>query len=112
MRLAICLIGVALLSSTLSGCAGVAFAPVIPPAAVLFTSYKAPLDVDYDDTRVTGKKGTASCINVLGLVAVGDASARAAAEDGNISRIEHADYEMLSVLVGIFSKYTTIVYGE
>ena len=111
MRIALAIVALGTACLLLSGCTGVAFAPVIPPPAFVFTQYQAPLDVDYQNSPVTGKKGESSCINVLGLVSVGDASARAAAEDANITRIEHADYGMLSVL-GIFSKYTTIVYGE
>ena len=93
------------------GCAGIAWTPVIPPAGFIYTQYKAPLDVDFDATPVPMKKGTASTMCVLGLVAVGDASARAAAQDGGITRIEHADYDTLNVL-GVYSKFTIIVYGE
>jgi len=102
---------VAVLCVVVTGCAGYARAPVVPPLAFIFTSYEAPLDVDFQDTPMPGKKGEASCINVLGFVSVGDASAKAAAEDGGITRIQHADYDFMSVL-GVFSKFTTVVYGE
>ena len=107
--LKLALVGVACLM--LCGCAGWARTPVIPPVGFVYTGYKAPLDVDYDDTKISSKKGTASTINVLGLVGVGDCSARAAAEDGGITTVHNADYEMLSVL-GVFSRFTTIVYGD
>ena len=110
MRTLLCVAVVAALVAA-SGCAGIVRAPVVPPAALIYTGFKAPLDVDYDSTSVSGKKGTASCINVLGLVSVGDASARAAADEGKITTINHADYELLNVLF-IFSKYTTVVYGN
>lgn len=86
-------------------------APVVPPVAFVYTDVKAPLDVDANNTAVTGKKGTASTMNILGIVATGDASIKAAAEDGGITRVEHADYEYFNVLF-VFSKYTTIVYGQ
>ena len=94
-----------------TGCAGLLIAPVVPPSALIYTGYSAPLDLDFASTPVTGKKGSASCVNILGLIAVGDASAKKAAEDGGINKIEHADYKFMNVL-GIFSEYTTIVYGE
>ena len=110
MRIVLGIVVLGLVCVTLTGCAGMV-APLVPPPAFVFTSITAPLDLDYDNTPVPSKKGTASTINVLYLVAVGDASARAAAEDGGITTIQNADYELLSVL-GVFSKYTTIVYGE
>ena len=108
-RLAI-VVALAIICGFVSGCAGFA-APVIPPLGLVYTDVKAPLDLDYDNSTVTGKRGTASSISILGLVAVGDASAKAAAESAGITRIEHADYEMMHVL-WVFAKYTTIVYGQ
>lgn len=102
------LCGVVLMAT---GCAGFMTAPVVPPVAFVYTGIKAPLDVDADNTAITGKRGTASTINVLGLVAMGDASVKAAAEDGGITKVEHMDYEFFNVLF-VFSKYTTIVYGQ
>ena len=101
----------AIICGFVSGCAGLMIAPVIPPMGFVYSDVKAPLDVDYDNSTVTGKRGTASSISILGLVAVGDASAKAAAESAGITRIEHADYEIMSVL-WVFAKYTTIVYGQ
>ena len=85
-------------------------APVIPPAA-LVQSYKAPLDIDYQDTQLGAKRGTSTSQAVLGIVAWGDASTRAAAEQGGITTIRGADYEFYTVF-GVYSTYTTIVYGD
>ena len=84
---------------------------MVPPPALIYTEYQAPLDTEYDSSDVSGQKGTASTVCILGLVSVGDASARAAAADGGISIVDHADYSFLNVL-GVFSMYTTIVYGH
>lgn len=111
MRILIVLLCVGLFCVMMSGCASFVWAPVIPPTAFVFTQYEAPLDVDFENTPITGKKGESSSICVLGIVAVGNASSRKAAENGNITHIQHADYSMLNVL-GVFSKYTTIVYGD
>jgi hypothetical protein len=42
---------------------------------------------------------------------MGDASISAAAQNGGITRIHHVDHETMNIL-GIYAKYTTIVYGE
>ena len=57
------------------------------------------------------KVGTSSCIGVLGLVAVGDASINKAAKEGGITKISHVDVQKTSVL-GLFANYKTVVYGE
>ena len=91
------------------GCA-MTSAPVIPPAALVQT-YKAPLDIDNDQTQLGSKSGKSETFNVLGVVSWGDGSTRAAAQNGGISTIRSADYEFFSVL-GIYSRYTTIVHGD
>ena len=92
-----------------AGCA--VQAPVVPPIAGLFTDVHAPLDVDFDNTKVALKKGESSSMSILGLVAVGDASSRTAAANGDIKTIESADYRYFNVF-GVYQRYTTIVYGE
>lgn len=57
------------------------------------------------------KVGTSSAIGVLGLIGVGNAGIQSAARDGGISKISHVDVKTTSVL-GLFTQYTTIVYGE
>lgn len=100
---------VAALVLTLTGCI---HAPFVPPTGMAFTQFEAPLDVDFQNTDLTGmKKGTAETISVLGLIAVGDASSKAAAEKAQITKIVHADYEYFNVL-GVFQKTTVIVYGK
>jgi len=86
-------------------------APVIPPTGAMFSQFKAPLDIDYQATPVRGKVGTAQTQSILGLVAWGDASARTAADNAGISKIEYADYDYFNVL-GVYQRYDTIVYGE
>ena len=59
-----------------------------------------------------GKKvGIASATNILGIVATGDASINTACKNAGIKKISHVDQKQTSVL-GIFSSYQTIVYGE
>ena len=61
--------------------------------------------------EVGTKVGTASSVGVLGLVNVGDASIQGAANQAGIKKVSHVDVKKTSVL-GLFAKYTTIVYGE
>ena len=94
------------------GCAGFVQAPVVPPNALAVTITSAPLSTEFNpSTQVCTKRGKASATNVLGIVAFGDAGIHAAAQDGNLTTIHYADYELLNVL-GIFSVYTTVVHGE
>ena len=108
----VCVLGLVAVVVLMSGCAGpFIIAPVIPPMGMAFTSTVAPLDVNVDKTELGTKTGEASTFCVLGLVAFGDASTAAAARDGGLKVINHADYRSLNVL-GLFCSYTTIVYGD
>lgn len=91
---------------------GCLHAPFVPPTGMAFSQFEAPLDVDFQNTDMAGmKKGTADTTSILGLVAWGDASSKAAASNAQISKIVHADYDYLNVL-GIYQKTTVIVYGK
>ncbi len=111
MKIIVVLALVGFACALLTGCAGFVQAPVVPPFAFVYTHYGAPLDVDLQNTSINGKRGVASTQNILGIVAFGDASIKAAADDGRITTVEHVDYEFLNVL-WVFSKFTTIVYGQ
>jgi hypothetical protein len=50
--------------------------------------------------------------SVLWLIAWGDAGTAAAAKQGGLTTVNHMDRETLFVLFGLYSKSTTIVYGE
>jgi len=100
----------------LAGCISMR-APVQPPTGLLFTSYKAPLSVNYDATQVCEKHGEAStlCVRdvfITGLTVAWDkAGLDDAARAGGLTTIEYADYEYLSVL-GVFGKFKVIAYGR
>ena len=90
----------------LSGCAQVQ----TPAAASLYTSAKGPVAVGESDAS-SSKVGKASAQSILGIFATGDASIKKAAESAGISTIHHVDYESVSYL-GLYGKYTVVVYGE
>jgi hypothetical protein len=98
MKKASILLGVLVLAVALNGC--------------LYANIKAPLDIDADQTALGTKVGKSTMQSVLWLVAWGDASTDAAAKNGNISIVYHMDQEVFSILFGLYSKSTTVVYGE
>lgn len=90
---------------------GCAIAPVMPPMGFIYTNTEAPLDYNVNQTEFGSKKGVASTHCILGMIAWGDGSMKAAADDGMIKTVRHADYDALNVLF-IYSRYTTIAYGD
>jgi hypothetical protein len=88
-----------------------ALALSLAPSCVL-TDIKIPLDTDLDETQLGDKVGEASSQEVLWLVAWGDAGIQAAAKEGGITTITHADTKIFSVLFGLYFKQTTVVYGN
>ena len=93
------------------------FLPVLIVVAIIFSgcayvNVKTPLDIDVDQTTLGTKVGTASLKSVLWVAAWGDAGIKAAAENGNITVIRHVDQQTFSILLGGYTKITTIVYGD
>jgi hypothetical protein len=77
-----------------------------------YVDTKTPLDIDLNDTRLGTKIGTAEAYSVLWLVAWGDASYAAAARNGDIRVLKHADQELFQVLFGLYTRWRVIVYGD
>jgi hypothetical protein len=98
MRTRICTALVFLCLTALPGC--------------VYTNVGSPLDLDLDQTSLGDKVGKSSSYSLLGLVAWGDSGTRAAAENGGITILNHADQHHLVILGGVWYKQTTIVYGK
>ena len=77
-----------------------------------YTHVTMPLSTELNRTELGHKRGEASMSSYLWLVAVGDAGAAAAAKQGGITVMTHMDREYLSVLYGLYTKTTTLVYGD
>lgn len=78
----------------------------------VYSSVVQPLDRDVQETRIGSKTGR-STLHIVGwLVAWGDAGVEAAAADGDITVINHLDVERRLVLFGLYSRLTTIAYGD
>ncbi len=99
-----------LLGLTLNGCVFYS-SPVIPPVGMLYSEVYSTQDVDFDQTALSNRKGEATVQNVLGLFSWGDCSAGTAARNGGLRQINHSDYRFFTIL-GVYSEYTTIVYGD
>jgi hypothetical protein len=78
----------------------------------LYSHITTPLDLDLDRTRLGDKVGVSEWQSVLGLVAWGDAGTQAAAKQGGLTQINHADLETLIILAIVYHRERTIVYGE
>jgi len=81
-------------------------------AGCAYMRVQRPLDEDFQETRLGSKIGRAHAYSILWLVAWGDAGTRAAAENGGIEVIRHADSEVLLWVGGAYTRLTTIVYGD
>ncbi len=92
----------------LSGCY---HAPVKPPIGLIYTNTASTIDTDAQGEAVSMKKGMAKTECVLGCVAWGDSSVKAATDSAGINRIDHIDYEFKNI-IGVYQKFTTVVYGE
>ena len=78
----------------------------------LYSHVVAPLSTDLNRTSLGSKTGRASTHSVLWLVSWGDAGVAAAARNGGLSTVHHMDVEIRNVLFGLYTKETTIVYGD
>ena len=89
----------------LSGCAMV----LTPATGFLYSDVKGPHAVT--PNAGYSKVGTSQCTSILGWIATGDASIKAAMENGGITEIDHVDYKT-EVVLGVYAKLTVIVYGD
>lgn len=78
----------------------------------IYTNIQRPLGTDFDKTELGTKEGKSETYSLLWLFAWGNAGTKAAAENGNIKVIRHADTKVLSVFFGLYTRVTTIVYGD
>ena len=86
-------------------------APFMPAQGLVYTHTKAPLSIGFHKTDLGNKVGTSTSTSILSLFSCGDVSAQAAAKNGKIRVIKHADYEFTNILF-LYSKTTLYVYGD
>ncbi len=79
----------------------------IGPTGSIFTSTKIGI---HGSSPNGAKEGQACAQSFLGLVALGDASVRTAAQNGGISAVQSIDIEVFSLLV--YAQACTVVRGS
>jgi hypothetical protein len=85
---------------------------VLTLAGCIYTHVTVPLSTELNKTELGQKQGKSSTYSVIWLFAWGDAGAATAAKKGEITIMTHMDRELLSILFGIYTRTTTIVYGD
>ncbi len=78
----------------------------------IYSRITIPLDTNLDRTQMGSKIGRSQFKSVLLLFAWGDAGTQAAAHDGGLTTVRHADREILAILGLLYIRQTTIVYGD
>ena len=81
-------------------------------SACAYTKIQIPMDSDFDQTQLGSKEGRSHTTTILYLVSWGNGGTKAAAEDGGIKIIRHADREIFSTMFGFYTRITTVVYGD
>lgn len=99
------ILGLGLAAFLFTGCAAVK-APLV---GTIYTDLQAPFAVTSNSG--SSKVGSAEASSILGIVATGDASIQKACQSAGITKIHHVDENVTSIL-GIYSTYKVVVYGE
>jgi hypothetical protein len=77
-----------------------------------YSHIQRPLDTNFEETTLGSKIGRSHSQCILWLFAWGDSGTLAAAKNGGITTVKHADTELLFVLFGLYTRVTTVVYGD
>jgi len=78
----------------------------------LYSHVTVPLSTELNKTDLGNKRGEASTYSLLWLFAWGDAGAAAASKNGGITTMRHMDRKINIILFGLYTRTTTIVYGD
>jgi hypothetical protein len=98
-------LGVVILATGLVGCASAI------PMGALYTEVASPVAVGSGSNLSYSKVGVSKANSYFGLIATGDASIKAAVENGQIGTVKFVDYHSKNIL-GVIGEYTTTVYGD
>ncbi len=82
--------------------------------AAIYNDIKAPMPELSVNTSASSmvKVGRSECISYVWVVALGDCSVAAAMKAGGINHVHHVDSEVFAVVLGVYRKITTVVYGD
>ncbi|MBC2695826.1 MAG: hypothetical protein HF982_11235 [Desulfobacteraceae bacterium] len=90
----------------------IVLAIIFTGSSCAYVNIKTPFDTDLNRTDLGSKKGIATAYSLLWLVSWGDASYASAAKNGDITFLKHADQEMQQVLLGLYTRWRVVVYGD
>jgi hypothetical protein len=82
--------------------------PLVGTAGCIYTDVSGPVSVT--SNVGASKVGTATSKGVIGF-AWGDSSIKEASANGGITKVQHVDYHVTSVL-GVYTETVVTVYGE
>ena len=102
-RVSLLAVVLVLFGFTAIGCASV----YSPAAGMIWMDVQGPVDAG---DRVGAKEGQACAQSILGVFATGDASIKAAAAAGGITKIDSVDHH--STWMVVMGEYCTIVRGS
>ncbi len=85
---------------------------VIMLSGCVYTHVSMPYSTEMNKTELGHKQGEASMYSLFWLFAWGDAGAAKAAKNGGITVLTHMDRDVQAVLFGIYTRMTTVVYGD
>ena len=106
-KLSACVVLASVAVMLFTGCAGIT--PIAGgTGGMLFTQTDAAVAVG--SASGSDKVGTSESTAII-CFATGDSSIQKAMQSGGITKIHHVDCKVFSVL-GLYAKYTTVVYGE
>lgn len=98
---------VAAMAMFATGCVG-PNGPLVGTAGGIYTDVSGPVSVT--SNVGASKVGTATSKGVIGF-AWGDSSIKEASANGGITKVQHVDYHVTSVL-GVYTETVVTVYGE
>ena len=75
----------------------------------LYTDTTIPADLS--DNAVVEQSGEACATSILGIVNIGDASIKTAADEGGIDRVGAVNVRLNSIL-GLYAQHCTVVSGQ
>lgn len=83
-------------------------------AGMLYTGTTSPTihPKQMSSSDVGGKSGKSCISSYVGMIALGDASVKAAAKDGGISKVYTVDSSTTAILGGVFTRQCTMVSGD
>jgi hypothetical protein len=87
-------------------------AGILTFSGCVYVHTKTPYDKNLDRTELGAKVGTAEAYSLFWLVSWGDASYAAAAKNGDITVLKHADQDIKQILFGLYTRWRVVVYGD